>query len=107
MIFAPHTLQKRRIIAPEKDAFGRPLPETASESWETVCKCRCDDNTTKEFRSENGSVYRPQYHVVLDGDHKLKSGDYVRCMKGDSVRGEGEVYIPKSTNYFNYSEIWI
>lgn len=107
MIFAPHKLQIKRIIPVEKDEFGRPLPGTGGETWEDVCACRCDDNITKEFKSENGQVYRPAYHVVCDGKTGLKAGDYVRCMNGESVRGEGKIYMPKTANYFNYSEIWI
>ena len=37
----------------------------------------------------------------------VKAGDEVRCMDGDGVRGQGEVYTVKSTNYFNYSELWM
>lgn len=107
MIFAPHILQVKRIKPAENDEFGRPIPGTDSESWEYVCDCRCDDNTTKEFRSENGQIYRPAYHVVCEGSHGLKAGDYVRCLNGGEVRGEGRIYMPKSANYFNYSEIWI
>ena len=32
---------------------------------------------------------------------------YTSCMDGESVRGKGEVYTVKSTNYFNYSELWM
>ena len=58
MIFAPHILQVKVITPMAKDEFGRPIPGTGGESWQEVCKCRCDDNTTKEFSSDNGSVYR-------------------------------------------------
>lgn len=108
MIFAPHKLQVKRIIPVENDNLGRPLPGTGGEVWEDVCVCRCDDNTTKEFKSENGLVYRPAYHIVCDGNPKLKAGEYIRCLNNDNtVRGEGEVYMPKTANYFNYSEIWV
>lgn len=109
MIFAPHILQVKRIIPAENDEFGRPIPGTDSESWEYVCDCRCDDNTTKEFRSENGQVYRPAYHVVCEGSHGLKAGDYVRCITGTGnvIRGEGKVYLSKVANFFDYSELWI
>ena len=100
-------LQQRVITEPEKDEWGRPVPGTGGEEWETVCRCRCDDNTTTEFTSENGSVYRPKYHVVLEKRTTLSAGDYVRCMDGDRVRGEGEIYIPKNTNYLGYSELWL
>lgn len=65
MIFAPHILQVKVITPMDKDEFGRPIPGTGGESWQEVCKCRCDDNTTKEFSSDNGSVYRPNYHRRL------------------------------------------
>ena len=68
---------------------------------------RDSDNTTKEFSSDNGSVYRPNYHVVCEKRITVKAGDEVRCMDGDGVRGQGEVYTVKSTNYFNYSELWM
>ena len=49
MIFAPHILQVKVITPMDKDEFGRPIPGTGGEYWQEVCKCRCDDNTTKEF----------------------------------------------------------
>ena len=90
MIFAPHILQVQTVKPFDKDEFGRPIPGTGGVLWEDVCKCRCDDNSTKEFTSANGEVYRPNYHVV--------------CEK---KRGQGEVYTVKSTNFFNYSELWM
>ena len=107
MIFAPHILQVKVITPMDKDEFGRPIPGTGGEYWQEVCKCRCDDNTTKEFSSDNGSVYRPNYNVVCENRITVKAGDEVRCMDGDGVRGQGEVYTVKSTNYFNYSELWM
>jgi len=106
MIYTPHILQVKVASGNETDAFGRPIPGTDSNSWMTVCACRCDDNTTKEFTSENGTVYRPNYHVVCEKEVSLKAGDEIRCMDGDTVRGQGTVYTVKRTNYFNYSEIW-
>ena len=38
------------------------------------------------------SVYRPNYHVVCEKRITVKAGDEVRCMDGDGVRGQGEVY---------------
>lgn len=107
MIFAPHILQIKVIKPMDKDDFGRPIPGTGGEDWQDVCKCRCDDNTTKEFSSDNGSVYRPNFHVVCEKRITVKAGDEVRCMDGESVRGQGEVYTVKSTNYFNNSELWM
>lgn len=107
MLYAPHILQIRTIIPPDNDGLGRPIPGTGGETWRELCRCRCDDNTTKEFKSENGSVYRPAYHVVCTGMVDVETGDYVRCMDSDSVRGQGEIHTSKHTNYFNYTEIWI
>lgn len=107
MILAPHILQVKVNKPMERDNFGRPIPETGGENWQDICKCRCDDNTTKEFKSENGDVYRPNYHVVCENRITLKAGDKVRCMDGEKVRGQGEVYMVKSTNYFSYSELWM
>lgn len=100
-------MQLRTITGPERDEYNRPIPGTGGEGWEEVCKCRCDDNTTKEFSSDNGEVYRPNYHVVCERVSGIKAGDYVRCMDGDVVRGQGEVYMVKDTNYLGYSEIWM
>lgn len=107
MIFTPHILQVKVITEPDRNEYGQPIPDTGGESWQTVCGCRCDDNTTKEFTSENGSVYRPNYHVVCEKKISLEANDEIRCMDGDTVRGKGTVYMVKSTNYFNYSELWM
>lgn len=107
MVFAPHILQLKRTTPLQRDEFGRPIPGSSTEEWIELCRCRCDDNTTKEFRSENGQVYRPTYHVVCEGHLSINTGDEVRCIDGENVRGEGIVYVPKKTNFFNYTEIWI
>lgn len=107
MIYAPHILQVKVTTPMETDDFNRPIPDTGSESWQDVCYCRCDDNSTKEFTSDNGEVYRPNYHVVCEKKVSLKAGNIVRCMDGGNIRGEGEIYMIKNTNYFSYSEIWM
>ena len=107
MYYSPHILQLKVITPPEMDEYKHPIPGTGGESWKDVCPCRCDDNTTKEFTSDNGDVYRPDYHVVCGQNTIVKAGDYVRCMNGDKVRGEGEVYMVKNTNCLGYSEIWM
>ena len=107
MIFAPHILQKKVISPMEKDEFGRPIPGTGGEKWEDVCLCRCDDNSTNEFTSENGSVYRPNFHIVCEKQTSVNAGDEIRCINGAEIRGGGRVYMVKSTNFFGYSEIWV
>lgn len=95
------------VVQEQEDEFGRPIIGTGGERWVTLCRCRCDDNTTKEFKTANGEVYRPNYHVVCEMRVEVKAGTEVRCLDGDSVRGEGKVYIVKNTNYFNNSELWL
>lgn len=107
MIFAPHILQAKQITTEQEDEFGRPIPGTGGEQWITLCKCRCDDNTTKEFKSANGEVYRPAYHVVCEMRVEISAGTEVRCLEGNSVRGEGQVYTTRRTNFFDYSELWL
>lgn len=107
MIYAPHILQAKQVLPFQEDEFGHAIPGTGGEQWVTLCRCRCDDNTTKEFKSANGEVYRPDYHVVCEMRVDIKAGTEVRCLEGDSVRGEGKVYVPKRTNFFNYTELWL
>lgn len=107
MIFAPHILQVKTVTPFQKDEFGHAIHGTGGEKWVTLCRCRCDDNTTKEFHSSNGEVYRPSYHVVCEIRVEVKAGTEVRCLEGESVRGEGKVYIVKNANYFNNSELWL
>lgn len=103
---AIHTLQIEIMSQPANDKFGRPVKEGCSE-WKTLCKCRCDDNSTIEFRSDNGSVYRPDYHIVCEGNVKIEPGVHIRCLNSDgSVRGEGYVYRPKQLNFLPYTELW-
>lgn len=107
MIFAPHTLQVKKVTPFQEDEYGHAIPNTGGEEWVTLCRCRCDDNTTKEFKSANGEVYRPNFHVVCEMIVDIKAGTEVRCLEGGSVRGEGKVYIVKNANYFNNSELWL
>lgn len=105
-MYAPHILQKRIPAEYTRDEFGRTII-AAGEEWVTVCSCRCDDNTTQHFTTSTGEVFRPDYHVVMDGKVDIKAGDFIRVMDGDNVRGQGEVSMVKRTNFFNYSELWM
>lgn len=107
MIFTPHTLQIKKVTPFQEDEYGHAIPNTGGEEWVTLCRCRFDDNSTKEFKSANGEVYRPNYHVVCEKNLEIEAGTEVRCLEGNSVRGEGKVYMPKRTNYFNYTELWL
>ena len=104
MIYSPHILQLKSSTT-SRDEYGRPIK--GASAWNDVCKCRCDDNTTKEFHSENGNVYRPSFHIVCEKKISLKAGDEIRCKEGEVIRGYGKVYMIKNLNYLSYSEIWV
>lgn len=105
MIYNPHILQRKAVKPIVRDEYGRIVSEPI-EYWEDICPCRCDDNTTQEFKSENGHIYRPKYHVVCERNN-IKSGDVVRCISNNVIKGEGKVVMVKNTNYFGYTEIWM
>lgn len=131
MIYAPHMLLLKSDGIEARDEFGRIVVgrevdatksgllttsdgrtfllvgDVDTSEWKPISLCRCDDNTTKEIRNENGEVFRPAYHVVCDGRLNIKAGDEVRCMIGKEIRGEGRVLIVKHTNYFGYTELWM
>lgn len=110
MIFSPHILQARVITPEQRDGFGRPIVGSGDECWHNVCACRCDDNSTKHFTSQNGEVYRPKYHVVCERAvcSQLIAGAAVRILTADgTVRGEGEVYAVEGNNFLPYMEVWI
>ena len=106
MIYAPHKIEKRVCIEAQMDEFGR-LVFDEYEDWQNVCSGRCDDNDTTSFQSENGSAYIPKYHIVCDGHRDIKAGDYIRCMNGNEIRAEGEVFRVKNLNLMPYTEVWI
>ena len=107
MNYCPHILQKKVYTEPERDEFGRPIPGTGGDMWGEMCRCRCDNNTTKEFTTPNGLVYRPAFHVVCEKVVPVKEDDIVRCMDGERVRGEGKVIRPSESNFFGYYELWV
>lgn len=109
MYYAPHTLQKQVKPAEEVDMYGRPIVITNSETWVDVCKCRCDHNVDTEIKLEDGTIIRPEYHVVCDGNKLgVVVGDNVRCLREDgSIRGEGRVVRPRTLNYLPYGEFYI
>nr|DAF23234.1 MAG TPA: hypothetical protein [Caudoviricetes sp.] len=107
MNYAPHTLYLKNTSGYTRDEYGRPVA-AKEETWEAVCKCRCDDDTTTKLVSENGITYDSKYHVVCERNIAFKGGEEVRCMEGERVRGEGVVAKkPRNCNYFGYGEFWI
>lgn len=104
MYYAPHILERRRTVA-INDRYGRYLH--TKETWEAVCRCRCDKNSDREFQTENGGRYRPAYHIVCEGRVDIAAGDYIRCVFGSTIIGEGKVYTAKSLNMLPYSECYV
>ena len=108
MYYSPHILQVKMDTPPATDKYGRVIALDNSVRWQTICQCRCDDNTTTEFKSDNGRVFRPKYHIVCDGNVRVEVGDAIRCLNDDgTVRCVGNVYLKKQPNYYKYTEIWV
>lgn len=106
MYYKPHTIQVKPQGEPEMDERGHPI--FSDTTWRTEAMGRCDDSNIQELKDANGDVYRPSYHIVLEGHTTIKFGDEIRCINADgSVRGEGIVRNVKNLNYLNYSEIWV
>lgn len=109
MYYAPHRLQKRVNAELESDGFGRPIvPDAGTDEWVDVCRCRCDHNRDTEIKKPDGTVVKPDYHIVCEGNRPgISTGDYVRCLEMDgSVRGEGYVINAHTLNYLPYAEIY-
>lgn len=105
MIYYPHTLQLKSSTT-SRDERGKPIK--TPDSWTNIGPCRCDDNNTKEFKTEDGKVYRPSFHIVFSRNAPVKVGDEIQCVDASgSVRGSGKVFNVKNLNYLNYSEIWV
>lgn len=104
MYYAPHTLYKRTTTAVRND-YGEVTSKT--DLWEYMGECRCDDNSTEHFQTDNGGVYTPKYHIVCDRT-SIYPGDYVRAMNSDgTVRGEGRVFNSPKCNYLGYMSIYV
>lgn len=105
MIYAPHNLQKKTITE-STDEFGHHIKDQTT--WDDICPCRCDDNTSREFKSQNGDVFMPLYHIVCSGRTPVKKDDEVRCLNADGTeRGSGKVYLYKYADYLNYTELYV
>lgn len=113
MQYAPHILQKRITPTEQVDEFGRPIVSESADAsgyeWQDVCRCRCDHNETKEIKLPDGTVIKPDYHIVMEGnDPDVEVGDYIRCLREDgSIRGEGKLIRPRTLNYLPYAEGYV
>ena len=109
MYYSPHALFKRTETE-TRDELNR-IVDT-EESWEYVCDCRCDDNTTQKFEDENGRVYIPKHKIVCNRAD-IVEGDYVQCREkgfcccSGNVIGEGRVVNAPRNNYLNYMVLYV
>lgn len=106
LIFGPHSLYKLKKGVEQLDEFGRIIPDE-SQQWQFICNCRCDDNNTVKYTKENGETFVSSYQIVAPLTNRIKEGDYIRCMAGDEVRGEGEVDSVRRGNFFQKMVLWI
>lgn len=104
MYYESHILEKRTTTK-RRNAYGE--LEASSDSWKRLGGCRCDDNTTEHFQTDNGKVYVPKYKIVSNR-YDVKPNDYVRILNSDgTVKGEGRVFNAPKCNYLNYMCIYV
>ena len=105
MYYAPHILERKVVKEYEYDKDGNPIQGTDEDSWELVCKCY--DQSADRAYTVNGVTYPYKYRVVTE-KVKINAGDVVRVLNADgSIRGEGIVINPMTTDYLNYGQIWL
>lgn len=105
MIYKPHTIQVKTLESPRIDDKGHPVFE--EQPWKDAGVGRCDDVSVGELTDDNGVVYRPSYHIVIEGHTDIRFGDEIRVMNGYQLRAEGKVRNVKNLNYLSFSEIWL
>nr|DAI53144.1 MAG TPA: 50S ribosomal protein L32 [Caudoviricetes sp.] len=103
VMYAPHSLYVKRIEQ-LRDDTNRTVG--IKEDWSFIGMCRCDDNGTNEIVDENGNAFIPTYHIVTSR-YDIRTGDIVRVMDGDSIRGQGKIRRVIRTNYFNYMSLYV
>jgi hypothetical protein len=103
MIVSNHILQIKGTSKLDADGYAIP-----GSDYTDYCKCRCDDNSNKEFKSEDGHVYTPAFHIIYEGAKSLPEGTEIRILYSErTVKGEGTVYRKKEFTMFNYVELWM
>lgn len=108
MYYTPHRLYRQIDIPEERDEFGR-LKGNVSKEWQPCCRCRCDKNTDSEITTDNGELYRPSWHIAVEGTTTIQAGDIVKIVRiaDEEEIAKGKVTSVKRTNYLTNSEIWI
>lgn len=107
MFYKPHILYRKVEKPYEYDENGNPIPGTGGETWEKVCGCKCYDQSADRAFTVNGTAYPYKYRVVTE-KVKIEAGVVVKVLNKDgSLRGEGVVVSPMTTDYLNYGQIWL
>lgn len=106
MQYAPHYIEVRREEV-VRDNLNR-ITET-SDSWERICDCRCDDNTTEHVEDKNGRDYVPSYSIAADKTDSLREGDEIRCIVKETgkIRGKGRIVRIRNCNYLDYMSVYV
>lgn len=104
-------LNGKPVLTPSQHAVASSkfLAAVCDQRYVNVCRCRCDSVTMAKTATDDGSVVRPDYHVVTDGNRiKLKLGDVVRCIDidGETIC-EGEILKLHRLNTLPYAEIYL
>lgn len=103
-MYEPHVLW-RKVSNVTRNEYNE-IVESRTE-WERVCACRCDDNTTKTFATENGGVFVPSYHIVCDRCG-ISEGEEVKVTDNDgNLRGGGKVVNAPKCNYLGCMSIYV
>ena len=104
MLYSPHIL-KKKFVNKVVNKYNEVI--SSSEEWKEMGRCRCDDNSTEHFTTDNGSIYTPKYHIVCD-KCQISEGDEVKVYSDDgSYRGGGKVYNASKCNYLGYMSIYV
>ena len=104
MFYSPHKLYVRRTMQ-TRDGYNR-LVESVP-TWNFVCDCRCDDNSTQTIITENGKEFRPSYAICCPRNQEVSEGDEIRVLNGEEIRAQGTVTRKTVLNYLDYSVLWV
>lgn len=105
MFYAPHKLMKKSTSEVLRNEYNEVVHSDVE--WKEIGVCRCDDNTTEHFQTDNGDVYIPKYHIVCDKCN-VSEGDEVKVYNQDgSYRGGGKVFNAPKCNYLGYMSIYV
>lgn len=107
VIFAPHILQVKVITPMERMSLADPFPVLAVKAGRMYVSAVVMITLPKSFHLITVLCTALTIMWCAKRESLSRLGMKSGCMEGESVRGQGEVYTVKGTNYFNYSELWM